>query len=76
MGNICSISISADHPISSCWNRTTEHANYLCKLPENLVALGTACERSRELGNDVKRKVHVAEREQIQRLAQVQGWLW
>ncbi|KAL6334001.1 hypothetical protein AAG906_000052 [Vitis piasezkii] len=61
MGNIFSISISVDHLISSCWNRTTEHANYLCKLPENLVALGTACERLRK--------------EQMQRLDQVQGWL-
>ncbi|KAJ9692578.1 hypothetical protein PVL29_011569 [Vitis rotundifolia] len=75
MGNIGSISISVDHPISSCWYRTTEHANYLCKLPENLVALGTACERLREFRNDVKRKVDIAEREQMQRLDQVQGWL-
>ncbi|KAJ9692606.1 hypothetical protein PVL29_011597 [Vitis rotundifolia] len=75
MGNICSISISVDHPISSCWNRTTEHANYLRKLPGNLVALGTACERLREFRNDVKRKVDIAEREQMQRLDQVQGWL-
>ncbi|KAJ9692603.1 hypothetical protein PVL29_011594 [Vitis rotundifolia] len=74
MGNICSISISVDHPISSCWNRTTEHANYLRKLPENLVALETACERLGELRNDVKRKVDIAEREQMQRLDQVQGW--
>ncbi|KAJ9692577.1 hypothetical protein PVL29_011568 [Vitis rotundifolia] len=75
MGNICSISISVDHLISSCWNRTTEHANYLCKLPKNLVALGTACDRLREFRNDVKRKVDIAEREQMQRLDQVQGWL-
>ncbi|WJZ94760.1 hypothetical protein VitviT2T_013590 [Vitis vinifera] len=75
MGNIFSISISVDHLISSCWNRTTEHANYLCKLPENLVALGTACERLREFRNDVMRRVDIAEREQMQRLDQVQGWL-
>nr|CAN80649.1 hypothetical protein VITISV_017542 [Vitis vinifera] len=75
MGNIFSVEISVNHAISSCWNRTTEHANYLCKLPENLVALGTACERLREFRNDVMRRVDIAEREQMQRLDQVQGWL-
>ena len=75
MGNIFSVEISVNHAISSCWNRTTEHANYLCKLPENLVALGTACKRLGELRNDVMRRVDIAEREQMQRLDQVQGWL-
>ncbi|KAJ9692589.1 hypothetical protein PVL29_011580 [Vitis rotundifolia] len=75
MGNICSISLPADRIVSSFWDGTTEHANYLRKLPENLVELGTACERLRELRNDVKRKVDIAEREQMQPLDQVQGWL-
>ncbi|KAL6334030.1 hypothetical protein AAG906_000085 [Vitis piasezkii] len=75
MGNIFSVEISVNHAISSCWNRTTEHANYLCKLPENLVALGTACKRLGEFRNDVMRRVDIAEREQMQRLDQVQGWL-
>ncbi|XP_034696376.1 disease resistance protein SUMM2-like [Vitis riparia] len=75
MGNICSISLSADRIVYSFWDGTTEHANYLRKLPENLVELGTACERLREFRNDVKRKVDIAEREQMQRLDQVQGWL-
>ncbi|KAJ9692580.1 hypothetical protein PVL29_011571 [Vitis rotundifolia] len=75
MGNICSISLPADRIVSCFWDGTTEHANYLRKLPENLVELGTACERLRELRNDVKRKVDIAEREQLQPLDQVQGWL-
>ncbi|XP_034680826.1 disease resistance protein SUMM2-like [Vitis riparia] len=75
MGNICSISLSADRIVSSFWDGTTEHANYLRKLPENLVELGTAWERLKELRNDVKRKVDIAEREQMQPLDQVQGWL-
>ncbi|WJZ94763.1 hypothetical protein VitviT2T_013593 [Vitis vinifera] len=75
MGNICSISLPADRIVSSFWDGTTEHANYLRKLPENLVELGTACERLRELRNDVKRMVDIAEREQMQPLDQVQGWL-
>ncbi|KAJ9692574.1 hypothetical protein PVL29_011565 [Vitis rotundifolia] len=75
MGNICSISLPADRIVSSFWDGTTEHANYLRKLPENLVELGTACKRLRELRNDVKRKVDIAEREQMQPLDQVQGWL-
>ncbi|WJZ94755.1 hypothetical protein VitviT2T_013586 [Vitis vinifera] len=75
MGNICSISLPADRIVSSFWDGTTEHANYLRKLPENLVELGTAWERLKELRNDVKRKVDIAEREQMQPLDQVQGWL-
>ncbi|KAJ9692607.1 hypothetical protein PVL29_011598 [Vitis rotundifolia] len=75
MGNICSISLPADRIVSSFSDSTTEHANYLRKLPENLVELGTACERLRELRNDVKRKVDIAEREQMHPLDQVQGWL-
>ncbi|KAJ9692583.1 hypothetical protein PVL29_011574 [Vitis rotundifolia] len=75
MGNICSISLSADRIVSRFWDGTTEHANYLRKLPENLVELGTSRERLRELRNDVERKVDIAESEQMQRLDQVQGWL-
>ncbi|KAJ9692582.1 hypothetical protein PVL29_011573 [Vitis rotundifolia] len=75
MGSICSISLPADRIVSSFWDGTTEHANYLRKLPENLVELGIACERLRELRNDVKRRADIAEREQMQPLDQVQGWL-
>ncbi|KAL6334015.1 hypothetical protein AAG906_000068 [Vitis piasezkii] len=75
MGNICSISLPTDRIVSSFWDGATEHANYLRKLPENLVELGTACERLRELRNDVKRMVDIAEREQMHPLDQVQGWV-
>ncbi|RVW30866.1 putative disease resistance protein [Vitis vinifera] len=75
MSNICSIPLPADRIVSSFWDGATEHANYLRKLPENLVELGTACERLRELRNDVKRMVDIAEREQMHPLDQVQGWL-
>ena len=45
------------------------------KLSENLATLDSAFERLRELRNDVKSKVDIGEREQLQRLHQVQGWL-
>ena len=75
MGNICSIAISIDHLISSCWNLSNEQANYLLKLPENLIILGTAGERLRELWDDVKRKVDIPKREQMQLPGRVLGWL-
>ncbi|KAL6312520.1 hypothetical protein AAG906_014699 [Vitis piasezkii] len=64
MGNVCSVSISTEDIAGRCCDCTAARANYICKLQEN-----------RELRNDVKRKVDVAERQQMKRLDQVQGWL-
>ena len=74
MGNVFSVSISTND-IAGCCDRTAARANYICKLAENRVTLRTELQKLRELKNDVNRKVDVAERQQMKRLDQVQGWL-
>ena len=74
MGNVFSVSISTND-IAGCCDRTAARANYICKLTENRVTLRTELQKLRELKNDVNRKVDVAERQQMKRLDQVQGWL-
>ncbi|RVW84136.1 putative disease resistance protein [Vitis vinifera] len=74
MGNVFSVSISTDD-ITGCCDCTAARANYICKLAENRVTLRTELQKLRELKNDVNRKVDVAERQQMKRLDQVQGWL-
>ena len=75
MGNVCSVSISTEDIAGRCCDCTAARANYICKLQENRVTLRTELQKLRELRNDVKRKVDVAERQQMKRLDQVQGWL-
>lgn len=76
MGNLCSISISIEDVVASCWDSTCKRpANYICKLEQNQLALGIEVGKLVELRNDVKRKVEVAERQQLEALDQVQGWL-
>lgn len=74
MGNVFSVSISTND-IAGCCDCTAARANYICKLAENRVTLRTELQKLRELKNDVNRKVDVAERQQMKRLDQVQGWL-
>ncbi|RVW70812.1 putative disease resistance protein [Vitis vinifera] len=75
MGNLCSISVSIDDIVASFWGCTCRPANYICKLEENQLALRIALRKLIELRNDVKRKVDLAERQQMKPLDQVQGWL-
>ncbi|KAJ9692613.1 hypothetical protein PVL29_011604 [Vitis rotundifolia] len=75
MGSVCSVSISTEDIAGRCCDCTAARANYICKLQENRVTLRTELQKLRELRNDVKRKVDVAERQQMKRLDQVQGWL-
>ncbi|XP_034680023.1 probable disease resistance protein At1g52660 [Vitis riparia] len=74
MGIVFSVSISTND-IAGCCDCTAARANYICKLAENQVTLRTELQKLRELKNDVNRKVDVAERQQMKRLDQVQGWL-
>ncbi|KAL6312524.1 hypothetical protein AAG906_021222 [Vitis piasezkii] len=74
MGNVFSVSISTND-IAGCCDCTAARANYICKLAENRVTLRTELQKLGELKNDVNRKVDVAERQQMKRLDQVQGWL-
>ncbi|KAJ9692934.1 hypothetical protein PVL29_011856 [Vitis rotundifolia] len=74
MGNVFSVSISTND-IAGCCDCTAARANYICKLAENRVTLRTELQKLRELKNAVNRKVDVAERQQMKRLDQVQGWL-
>ncbi|WJZ95115.1 hypothetical protein VitviT2T_013906 [Vitis vinifera] len=74
MGNVFSVSISTND-IAGCCDCTVARANYIFKLAENRVTLRTELQKLRELKNDVNRKVDVAERQQMKRLDQVQGWL-
>ena len=70
MGNVFSVSIFIED--IDC---IAARANYLCKLDENRVTLRIGLQKLRELKNDVNRKVDVAERQQMKRLDQVQGWI-
>ncbi|RVW69006.1 putative disease resistance protein [Vitis vinifera] len=74
MGNVFSVSISTNDIAGYC-DCTAARANYICKLAEHRVTLRTELQKLRELKNDVNRKVDVAERQQMKRLDQVQGWL-
>ncbi|KAJ9692609.1 hypothetical protein PVL29_011600 [Vitis rotundifolia] len=75
MGNVFSVSISTKSIAGCCCDCTAARANYLCKLEENRVTLRIDLQKLRELKNDVNRKVDVAERQQMKRLDQVQGWI-
>ncbi|XP_034696378.1 probable disease resistance protein At5g63020 [Vitis riparia] len=75
MGNVCSVSISIEDIARRCCDCIAARANYICKLQENRVTLRTELQKLRALRNDVKRKVDVAERQQMKRLDQVQVWL-
>ena len=75
MGNIFSVSFSTQDITGRCCDCAASRANYICKLEENQVTLRTELQKLRELRNDVSRKVDVAERQQMKRLDQVQGWL-
>ena len=74
MGNIVTVSISAEE-LAGCCLDCTARANNVRMLGENRVTLQTELQRLREVKNDVNRKVQMAERQQMKRLGQVQGWL-
>ncbi|XWS16465.1 hypothetical protein CRYUN_Cryun34aG0090200 [Craigia yunnanensis] len=75
MGNSCSFSISTEDTISRCWNRIAGQTSYICKLEENLKALGVALEELKVLKDDVKCSTDLAEKQLLKRLNQVQAWL-
>ncbi|KAK9281779.1 hypothetical protein L1049_004685 [Liquidambar formosana] len=74
MGNLFSVSISADSVVTGCLD-CTRPAKYLCELEKNLEALTIASQELKQLRDDVKGKVDIAEAGQMQRLKQVDGWL-
>ncbi|XVF11263.1 hypothetical protein REPUB_Repub08aG0011700 [Reevesia pubescens] len=76
MGNTFQLPASTDGVISSSRDFIAEHAEFVCKLEENLEDLKTAQAELKELSNDVIRRVKIDEdQHQLKRLDQVQGWL-
>ncbi|XVF11403.1 hypothetical protein REPUB_Repub08aG0024800 [Reevesia pubescens] len=72
MGNIFQITASCDR----CWDCVAGEAEFVCKLKENVEALRIALAELKDLGNDLIRRVKIAEdQHQLKRLDQVQGWL-
>ncbi|CAK9153520.1 unnamed protein product [Ilex paraguariensis] len=76
MGNFCSVSLSIDNLIPRCFDCTAAQVNSFRRLDDWLANLRTALEELKQLRNDVKTEVDVAERQpMMKRLEQVQGWL-
>ncbi|KAL3528803.1 hypothetical protein ACH5RR_008125 [Cinchona calisaya] len=61
--------------ITSLWDFTCKHADDVRKLQANLKALENALEQLRDAREDVKRRVEVAEEQQMMRRKQVDSWL-
>ncbi|KAK6912186.1 Leucine-rich repeat [Dillenia turbinata] len=74
MGNVVSLSISADN-LNQCWNSTCGNVQYVYDFEKNLSDLSEALEELKQHRNDVNTKVELAERRYMKRTETVQGWL-
>lgn len=76
MGSCISIDVSSlIELVYRCCNCLARQANYVRHLEENLDALQIECDELSRMRNDVKRRVDLAEGQQMKRLDQVEGWL-
>ena len=57
------------------WSYTSKHSSYIIDLEENLCSLRKEMEKLKNVGEDVKRRVKDAERCQMKRRNEVNGWL-
>ena len=57
------------------WSCTSKHSSYVIDLEENLCSLRKEMEELKDVGEDVKRRVEDAEKHQMKRRNEVNGWL-
>ena len=75
MGNVFGVQIPWSNIFPRCLDWILNEAKYISQLEDNLDDLQTKLEQLIEAKDDVMNRVEIAERQQMSRLNQVQGWV-